>query len=57
MLILYAYDANTILAEPTKSRSDINIFRAYGALYETLETAGHATCLTIMDNKASKELK
>ena len=48
MLILYAYDANKILAEPIKSIIDTEILRAYDELYEKLETAGNAPTFNIM---------
>ena len=57
MLILYAYDTNTILVEPIKSQRDSDILRAYDVLYDTLETAGHAPKLNIMNNEASTALK
>ena len=57
MLILYAYDANTIMVEPIKSRSDSDILRSYDLLYYTLETTGHATKMNIMENEESTDLK
>ena len=36
MWILYAYDTNAILVEPIKSRSDTDMLRTYGVLYDTL---------------------
>ena len=57
MLILYACDTNAILVEPIKTRSDATTLRAYYVLYYTLENAGHAPKLNIMENKASTALK
>ena len=50
MLILYAYEANTILVEPIISQSDLVILRAYDVLYKKMESAGHAQKLNTMDN-------
>ena len=36
MLIIYAFDTNTVLVEPTKTRSDEDILRTYDILYYTL---------------------
>ena len=36
MLILYAYDTNSILVEPIKTKSDTDMLCAYGVLYYTL---------------------
>ena len=57
MLILYAYDANAILVEPIKSRSDSDILRAYDVLYDTLDTAIRGPKFNTMDNEASTALK
>ena len=48
MLILYAYDKNSILVKPIKTRSDADMLRAYDVLYHTLENAGKAPKLNIM---------
>ena len=56
MLILYAYDTNTIFVEPIKSISDTDILYAYDVLYDTLETAGHVPTLNIMGNEVSTAL-
>ena len=50
MLIIYAYDINVMLVEPIKTRSDSDMLSAYDFLYNTLENAGHAPKLNIMDN-------
>ena len=50
MSILYAYDTNTILVEPIKTRSDTDRLLPYDVLYNRLENAGHAPILNIMDN-------
>ena len=42
--------------EPIKRRSDTGMLRAYDVLYDTLENAGHARNLNIMDNKAPTAL-
>ena len=36
MLILYAYDTNSILVEPIKTRSDVDMLCTYDVLYDTL---------------------
>ena len=36
MLILYAYDTNTILVEPIKTIIDADMLRAYDILHDTL---------------------
>ena len=36
MLISYPYDSNAIFVEPIKSRSDMDILRSCGTLYEKL---------------------
>ena len=43
--------------EPIKSRSDLNILRAYDVLYDTLEAVVHAPKLNIMDYESSTALK
>ena len=50
MLIIYAYDTNAMLVEPIKTRSDSDMLSVYDSLYNTLENAGHAPKLNIMDN-------
>ena len=56
MLILYAYDKKEILVEPIKTRSNTDMLRVYGVLYDTLENAGHAQKWIIVDNDPSAEL-
>ena len=56
MLILYAYDTDSILVEPIKTRSDAEILRAYDVLYDTLENVGQAPKFKIMENEAYKVL-
>ena len=56
ILIIYEYDTNEILVEPIKKGSVADMLRAYDVLYDTLENAGQATRLNIMDNGASAEL-
>ena len=51
MLILYAYDTDSVLVEPIKTKSNTDVLRAYDVLYEILETALHASNLNIMDNE------
>jgi hypothetical protein len=57
MLILYHYGSNAILVQPMKNRSDAEVLRAYGALYENLTACGLKLSLNILDNEASKALK
>ena len=53
MLILYAYDTNTILVDPIKTRSDAYMLHAYDVLYEKIENSGQAPKLNIIYNEAS----
>ena len=57
MLILHEYETNEILVEPIKIISHSDMLRTYDVLYDTLENAGQAPNLNIIDNEASKELK
>ena len=54
---MYAYDMNENLMETIKTRSDTDMLREYDVLYYTLENAGHAPKLNMMDNKASAALQ
>ena len=57
MIILYAYETNTILVEPIKTRSDTGILHAYDVLYDTSENARHEPKLNIMENEVPISLK
>ena len=57
MLILYAYDKNTILVEPIKTRSDTDMLRVYYVLYNILENVVQAPRMNIMGNERSKPFK
>ena len=50
MLILYAYETNTIAAGPIKTRSDTDMLCTYDVLYKKLENSGQAPRLNIMEN-------
>ena len=56
ILIIYECDTNAILVEPIKTGSDTDMLRAYYVLYYTLENAGYAPKLNIVDNEALAEL-
>ena len=57
MLILYAYDKNTILVEPIKTRSDTDMLHVYYVLYNILENVVQAPRMNIMGNERSKPFK
>jgi hypothetical protein len=57
LLILYAYDANYIHAEPMKSKTSNAILNAYKAAHATLVAAGLKPRLQYLDNEASTALK
>ena len=57
MLILYAYETNTIAAGPIKTRSDTDMLCKYDVLYKNFENPGQAQRLNIMENEASIALK
>ena len=57
MIILYAYDTNSILVEPIKTKSDAYMLRTHDVLYNTLENAVQAPRLNIMENEAPTAIK
>ena len=57
MLIIYAYDKNTILVEPIKTRSDVDMMHSYDILYEKLENTVQEPRLNITENESSTQLK
>ena len=57
VMVIYAYDANAILAEPLKNRSTSEIVKTWTILYEKLEKAGVSPLIYILDNEISKEFK
>lgn len=57
MLIMYAYDPNTILMECLKSRTHDEILRAYLKFQQRLQDSGFAPTLMIMNNEASMALR
>ena len=57
VMVVYSYDANTILAEPLKNRSAGEIVKTWNILNEKLEKAGVSPLIYILDNKISKEFK
>lgn len=57
LLVLYAYDANYIHAEPMPNKSANSILKAYQAAHTTLVKAGLRPKLQRLDNECSKILK
>jgi Reverse transcriptase (RNA-dependent DNA polymerase) len=57
LVILYDYDSNSILAEPTKNKSAESILTAYKALHARLCAAGLRPQLQRLDNECSTLLK
>ena len=57
LLIVYDYDSNTILQEPSKNRTAGEIKRAWSVIHAKLSKAGVAPQLYILDNEISTELK
>ena len=57
LLIMYDYDSNGILAEPTKSKQGAELKTAFIKLYQTLASRGAAPSCYICDNECSSELK
>ena len=56
-MVIYAYDANAILAAPLKNRSAGEIVKTWNILNEKLEKAGVSPLIYILDNEISKEFK
>ena len=57
IMIMYSYDHNAILAEPTKSRQSGELKKAFLKLYSRLADAGAAPNMYICDNECSADLK
>ncbi len=55
--VLYNYDSNAILVEPTKPCQAQEIATMWSKLYERLTKHGHATSHFILDNECSTDLK
>ena len=51
VMVIYAYDANAILAEPLKNRSAGEIVKTWKILNEKLEKAGVSPLIYILDNE------
>ena len=52
LYIAYSYDANGILWEPMKSKTDSEMSRVFKTLYDKLEKIGIKPKFHIMDNEA-----
>ena len=57
VMIMYDYDANTILCAPLKNRQEKSITEAWTGLHERLTKHGHQTKNFILDNECSSNLK
>jgi len=57
IIILYNYDANAILSQPIKSRSQEDIVKGIAKLYKKLKFAGLQPNFHILDNEAPQALK
>ena len=57
IMIVYDYDSNSILAEPLKSRNELELLRAYTKIHHDLTTRGLKPVLQILDNEAPGKLK
>ena len=56
-MVIYAYDANTILAEPLKNRSASEVVRAWTLTNNKLTEAGVKPKIYILDNEISQKFK
>ena len=56
-MVVYAYDANAILAEPLKNRSASEIVRAWKLINSKLTEAGVKPIIYILDNEISQQFK
>ena len=54
MMVIYAYDANCILVEPMKNRTERCMLEAYEKAHERLQQAGYKPRLHWLDNEAPK---
>jgi hypothetical protein len=57
IMILYDYDSNVILAQPTKDRTAPELLRAFQVIEKELVARGLKPKLMKLDNEASKLLK
>ena len=53
LFVYYSYNANAILWEPMKNRSDTEMIRVFDKVYTKLVTRGITPVLNVMDNEAS----
>eukprot|EP00957_Ditylum_brightwellii_P118575 9043099-Ditylum_brightwellii.AAC.1 len=57
LMVLYCYDANAIVTEPLKNRTETELNRAYKKLYEYLKSKGYKPETHWLDNEAPAEVK
>jgi hypothetical protein len=57
VMIVYDYDSNAILAEPLKSRNEVELLRAYTKIHTELSDRGLKPNLQILDNECPGQLK
>lgn len=57
IFVFYSYDANAIMLECMKSRSDAEMLRVYRKCYSNLERRGIKPSINVMDNEASSVVK
>ena len=57
IMVLFSDDANTILAQPVKNRSELELVNAIKELHNRIKRANLAIHFQIMDNECSKLLK
>ena len=55
--VLYHYESNSILADPTKGLDNKTIFEAYKKFHLLLTAKGYAVKLNVMDNQATRYIK
>jgi hypothetical protein len=56
-LVMYHYEANTILATLITGLDNLSIFNAYKLNFEQLAQKGFKPKLNVMDNQATKHIK
>lgn len=57
IIVLVEIDSNTIVAEPTKSRKDVEVTRAYRSMMKRLCQSGIVPRKHVLDNKVSENKK
>ena len=57
ILVCYAYDANTIIVRPMKSRNDQCMVATCKDIYNHLTSDGHKPKLNVTDNECSKAIQ